>query len=184
MVSIIVAMPKLEDAKKISEILKSRGIQVIEICTSGAAVLSSVHQLDSGIVICTRRFKDMYCSDLAASLPNYFDMLLITSREGLSDCPPGVMTITLPFRPSDLIGTVEMMGSQLLRRIKKDKSGPKKRSREEQECIDKAKELLMERNNMTEQEAFRYIQKSSMDSCTNMVETAQMILLFDAEGIS
>ena len=36
--------------------------------------------------------------------------------------------------------------------------------------------LLMERNHLTEEEAHRYIQKSSMDNGTNMVETAQMIL--------
>ena len=35
----------------------------------------------------------------------------------------------------------------------------------------------MERNHLSEEEAFRYIQKSSMDSGTNMVETAQMILM-------
>lgn len=181
MVSIIVAMPKLEDAKKVSDMLKSRGIQVIEICTTGAGILSKVHQLDSGIVICTRRFKDMYCSEIAESLPNYFEMLLFTSVEGLENCPSEVVTITMPFRPSDLISTVEMMSNQLLRRIKKDKSKPKKRSREEQECIDKAKQLLMDRNSMTEQEAFRYIQKCSMDSSTNMVETAQMILLLQVD---
>lgn len=35
----------------------------------------------------------------------------------------------------------------------------------------------MERNHLSEEEAHRYIQKSSMDSGTNMVETAQMILM-------
>ena len=50
-------------------------------------------------------------------------------------------------------------------------------TKEEQNYINNAKWVLMERNHMTEQEAFRYIQKSSMDSGTNMVETAQMILL-------
>ena len=34
----------------------------------------------------------------------------------------------------------------------------------------------MERNNMFEEEAHRYLQKCSMESGTNMVETAQMIL--------
>ena len=57
----------------------------------------------------------------------------------------------------------------------------RKRSREEQAYINQAKKLLMEKNQMTEQEAFRYIQKNSMDSCTNMVETAQMILLLQAD---
>lgn len=34
----------------------------------------------------------------------------------------------------------------------------------------------MNRNNMTEEEAHRYIQKCSMDSGTNLVETSQMVL--------
>jgi AmiR/NasT family two-component response regulator len=34
----------------------------------------------------------------------------------------------------------------------------------------------MERNQMTEEEAHRYIQKISMDSATNLVETAEMLL--------
>ena len=40
----------------------------------------------------------------------------------------------------------------------------------------KVHELLMERNNMTESEAHRYIQKCSMDSGSNLVETAQMVI--------
>ena len=50
------------------------------------------------------------------------------------------------------------------------------RDEKEMAAIKEAKELLMARNNMTEEEAHRYIQKCSMDSSTNMVETAQMIL--------
>ena len=42
--------------------------------------------------------------------------------------------------------------------------------------MDQAKKLLMERNGMSENEAHRYIQKCSMDSGTNMVETAQMVI--------
>ncbi|HCO28049.1 MAG TPA: antitermination regulator, partial [Lachnospiraceae bacterium] len=38
-------------------------------------------------------------------------------------------------------------------------------------------QVLMARNHMTEEEAHRYLQKTSMDSGTNMVETAQMILM-------
>ena len=34
----------------------------------------------------------------------------------------------------------------------------------------------MERNYLTEEEAHKYLQKCSMDSGTNMVETAQMIM--------
>ena len=59
---------------------------------------------------------------------------------------------------------------------RKLRSRPKERSKEEQDLINEAKALLMERNNMTESEAHRYIQKCSMDSGTNLVETSQMII--------
>lgn len=179
--SIIVAMPKMETAKKISEMLKSRGMQAIEICTTGSGILSRVHQLDSGIVICARKFTDMYCREIADSLPEYFEMLILTSKEGLALCPPDIVTITMPVHSSDLLSTIEMMLMQLERKIRKARKKPGMRSSEEQACIDKAKKLLMERNNMTEPEAFRYIQKCSMDSSTNIVETAQMILLLQID---
>ena len=41
---------------------------------------------------------------------------------------------------------------------------------------DQAKKLLMDRNAMTEPEAFRYIQKTSMDTGRSLVESAQMVL--------
>ena len=60
-------------------------------------------------------------------------------------------------------------------------SGPfrekaRRRSPQEQKIIDDAKAILMERNNMSEPEAFRYIQKCSMDSGNTMVESAQMVI--------
>lgn len=175
--SIIIALPRLEDAKRISDILKRRGLEPVALCTSASNVLSHVHQLDSGVIICSSRLPDMYYTQLAEYLPEFFEMLLVASPATIETCPRGIMTLTMPFKPGDLLGTVEMMLQQQARRIKKQRSGPKKRTEQEQNYINNAKWVLMERNNMTEQEAFRYIQKCSMDSGTNMVESAQMILL-------
>ena len=72
--------------------------------------------------------------------------------------------------------TVEMMEYTITRRRKKLKQIPKERTKEEQELINEAKALLMERNNLSEEEAHRYIQKRSMDNGTGLTETAQMIL--------
>ena len=77
----------------------------------------------------------------------------------------------------DLVNTVSMMLSQIERRWKKDKKKPKQRSWKEQNYISNAKMLLMERNHLSEDDVIRYIQKCSMDSGTNMVETAQMVLM-------
>jgi AmiR/NasT family two-component response regulator len=69
-----------------------------------------------------------------------------------------------------------MMEYKVTRRRKKARQKPKERSEEEINLISEAKALLMERNNLTEEEAHRYMQKRSMDNGTGLTETAQMIL--------
>ena len=82
----------------------------------------------------------------------------------------------MPVKAYEFVDTVNMMLQNLDRQITKRKDRKPKRSEKEENYIRNAKYVLMERNHMTEEEAFRYIQKSSMDTGRNMVETAQMIL--------
>ena len=79
-------------------------------------------------------------------------------------------------RSFDLVDTVEDMCRDLSDRLKRLKSKPKQRSADEQGVINRAKELLMERNGFSEEEAHRFLQKHSMDSGNNMVDTAYMVL--------
>ena len=44
------------------------------------------------------------------------------------------------------------------------------------QLIEQAKALLMERRGISEEEAHRYLQKTSMENGTNLPETASMIL--------
>lgn len=179
--SIIIALPKIADSKHIADILRRYGTETALICTAGSTVLSKAHELEGGLVICSERLKDMHCTELMDYLPAGFDVLLLVPESAAGMCPRDVMTLTFPLRAADLVGTVEMMLSQQRRRRKRTPGIPKSRTWQEQNYINNAKMVLMERNNMSESEAFRYIQKSSMDSGTNMVETAQMILLMICE---
>jgi len=86
------------------------------------------------------------------------------------------MGLNMPLKVYDLLNTVEMMLESMNRRRRKRKQEPKERNPKQQEVIRRAKELLMDRNNMSEGEAHRYLQKNSMDSGTNMAETAEMVL--------
>lgn len=88
----------------------------------------------------------------------------------------GVVGLTRPLKVHDLLSTLNMMLQAIERRRKKRNAKPKARSEKEQALLREAKVLLMNRNNMTEDEAHHYLQKCSMDSGTNMVETAQMVL--------
>ena len=182
MSSILVVMPKIGDAKQIRDILARRGLMTAALCTTASMALSQVHQRDRGVVVCSCRIQDMHYTQLAEYLPDYYEMLLLTSLQEADNYPSGMMALTYPIRPADLVSSVEMMLAQLDRRMKRKKAPQKKRSEREQNFINNAKWMLMERNHMTEQEAFRYIQKCSMDSGTNMTETAQMILLLIYDG--
>jgi response regulator NasT len=175
--SIIVVFPKIEDGRNIKSLLVRNGFSVVAVCTSGAQVLNYTDSLSGGIIVCGYKFADMIYSNLHECLPPNFEMLLVASQHILSECSnQDIVCISMPIKANDLVNTVEMMVQTMARKRRKEKLKPKERNEEEKELIKRAKLLLMERNNLSEEEAHRYIQKCSMDSATNMVETAQMVL--------
>ncbi len=177
MANIIVAFSKPEDAKSIKNVLMRNGFEIITVCTSGAQVLSQLDDLSSGIVVCGYRLTDMLYSELRDCMNTEFAMLMIASPNKWSaDAPQDVVCLPMPLKVHDLVGTLGMIAQAQARRRKKLRQQPKQRDEKERAVIDRAKALLMERNSMTEEEAHRYIQKCSMDSGTNMYETAQMVI--------
>ncbi|NLL76887.1 MAG: ANTAR domain-containing protein [Clostridiales bacterium] len=177
MTSIIVAFPKIEDAKSMKNLLIRNGFSVAAVCTTGSQAISQADNLNSGIVVCGYKLPDMIYSQLHEYLPPGFEMLLMASPHILAGCRNNdIVCLEMPLKIYDMINTVDMMIQASERRRKRLKSQPKVRDEKEEALIKEAKQLLMRRNNMTEEEAHRYIQKCSMDSSTNMIETAQMIL--------
>ena len=174
MVGIIVVFPNKDNATNIRNLLVRVGLNVTGVCTTGAQAMNYADSVDEGIIVCGYKLKDMMYSEY---LPDRFEMLLIASQgkweEGLAS---GVMGLTMPIKAYDLMNTLQMMLQNMDRRRRKRKKTIKSRTPEQEALIRKAKELLMARNNMTEEEAHRYIQKRSMDNGTGLTETAQMIL--------
>lgn len=182
MIGIIVVFPKKENAINIRNLLVRNGVNVTGVATTGAQAMHYADTVDEGIVVCGYKLKDMMYTDLREYLPENFDMLLVASQDKWSDgLVQGVMGLSMPIKVYDLMNTIEMMLTDIDRRRRKRKKQLKNRDPKQQETVRKAKELLMARNNMTEEEAHRYLQKSSMDSGTNMVETAEMVLSIMSE---
>ena len=76
-------------------------------------------------------------------------------------------------RREDLTASVRMllqMGRRLERFSRPHRSG------EERALVEQAKALLMDRNEMTEEQAHRFLQKKSMNSGVKLAETARMVL--------
>lgn len=175
MLSFIVVFPKIEDAKSIKNVLVHSGYEVQAVCTTGAQAVSLANELDEGIVICGYRYSDMQYLELYNYLPRSFQMVLLASPARISECMnQEIVCLGMPLKTKDLVLTLEQMTFQY--RKKKKKKAGRQRTQEEKETIQKAKEILMTRNNISEEEAHRYIQKTSMDNGTSMVETSQMLL--------
>lgn len=178
---IIVAFPKLEDAKNLKNVLNRNGFDDILACNSASQVIGIANDSDGGVVVCGYKLTDMHYSELFGYLPREFSMLLVASPSKLEDCySQEIVCLAMPIHSREFISTVQMMTMDVARELKRrKKKQPKKRTDEEQKIIDAAKALLMERNQMTENDAHKYIQKLSMDSGNNLVETAEMILAFE-----
>lgn len=177
MVGIIVVFPNKDNAANIRNLLVKNGMDVTGVCTSGAQAVHYADTVDTGIVICGYKLKDMMYKELREYLPKEFDMLLLASPDKWCDGDAeGVIGLSMPLKAYDFINTMEMMLANLQQRRKRKKKEAGKRNPKQQALIRQAKELLMERNHMSEEEAHRYIQKCSMDSGTNMAETAEMVL--------
>lgn len=177
MTNIIVVLPKLEDAKNIKNVLVRSGFRVTGICTTGAQAISQADSVHDGIIMCSYKLPDMVYSELKECLPAGFELLLMASQALINECYGNdIVCLSMPLKVNDLINTVNMMSEGIERRRRRMKNQPRKRSGEEERFIREAKETLMSRNHMTEDEAHKYLQKCSMDSGTNLVETAQMVL--------
>lgn len=177
MTRIIVAFPKAENGKNIKNVLVRNGYQVVCVCTNGAQVIQEANGLQDGIVVCTYKLSDMIYQELVECLPPGFDTIVISTKDQwVENGTPGIVGLAVPLKIHELLSTVEMVSYNLERKRRKRRQAPRKRTKEEQELVDRAKTILMERNQMTEDEAHRYLQKTSMDNGTSFTETAQMIL--------
>lgn len=177
MVNVIVAFPKIEDARGIRNLLTKYGFSVSGVHTSGAKALTRAYELGGCIIVSGYQLADMIYEELWESMPDHSKMLLLTGKDVWADCnEKGILYLAMPFKSKEFIDTVNMLAEQIQYGRRKKRGGPKTRSRQEQEILNEAKAVLRERNHMTEEEAHRYLQKCSMESGTDMVETAQMVL--------
>jgi len=177
LVNIVVVFYRSEEARTLRDLFVKAGFNVAGVFTSGAQTLALADELQEGIVVCGYKFPDMMYNELKEKLPEHFEMLLVAGRSRWDDdYGDDIMRVEMPLKIKDLLDTLNMMVSSIERRRRKRRNTPKVRNEKEMLLIGKAKELLMDRNDMTEEEAHRYIQKTSMDTGTNLIETAQMIL--------
>ena len=171
---IVVAFENDNNRKRICELLESSGITIRGSCRSGTEAIRTIRKMSGGIVVCGYKLPEMTVTDLAYDLGSLAMILAIAPAQQLELCRnENVFKLPTPFSRGDLVSSIRML---LQMEAKHFKSAPPRRSEKETEEINKAKEILMSKNGMTEEEAHRFIQRRSMDSGAKAIETARMII--------
>lgn len=171
---IIVAFENDANRVRICDMLEANGITVRVRCRSGSEVIRAVRKLSSGIVICGYKLPEMTVSDLAYDLNGQAMILAIASAQQLALCHnENIFKLPTPFSKGDLVSSVRML---LQIEEKHFRFMQPRRTEKETADINIAKELLVNKNGMTEQEAHRFIQRKSMDTGAKAAETARLII--------
>ncbi len=159
------------NSRRLREILENRLGLDCRLCDSGGEVRRLAAQQQVRLVITGWMLSDGPAEHLGLDLPRECAHILVAKQGQLNQCAEGVIGLPAPLSQNDLISTVRMLLDDL--------PAPNQvpvRGKKEWSVIEAAKRLLMDRNHMSEAQAHRFLQKTSMDTCSSMVQTAQRIL--------
>lgn len=177
MIGVIIVFSKAEEAKAIRNLLTRNGVNVIAACTTGSQAISFFGDLDEALVICGYKFADMLYTELLDYLPSTFEMLVVAPRSHYAECDRSrVVCLGMPLKAQELVDTSNILLQGLYQKRRKRKAQPKQWTEEERAVIESAKLRLEQQKKMSEEEAHHYLQKRSMDTGVNIIETAQMVL--------
>ncbi len=168
MKDIIVVHHTKHTALSICSLISKGGLFVSDICALGATALSIAHNKLQCVIICPFIMNDMTAPDLAACLPHGVDVVAL-SNNGSLQYMDNLITLPIPIDPDQFLQTVRVLAQST-------QTNFTKRSSNDEEYIQKAKECLMSSMNMSESAAHKYLQEMSMKTRTSMVNTAKKII--------
>ncbi len=174
----------------IVETLEAAGYEVVGEAGDGAEAVELALELEPDLCVMDVKMPKMdgitAAEQILKELSCAVVMLTAFSQAELVEraADAGAMAyVVKPFGPTDLIPAVEIALSRQaqIESLETEIADLSDRF-ETRKVVDRAKGLLMEKMDMTEPEAFRWIQKTSMDRRLSMREVADAVVDQVAEG--
>ena len=167
----------------IVETLREHGFEVVAEVSDGALAVAAVEEHKPDLVVMDIKMPNMDGLTAAEHLASHkVPIVLLTafSQKELVDRAnqAGAMAyVVKPFTPNDLMPAIEIALSRHSQLVALELEIADLNERfETRKLVDRAKGLLNEKMNLTEPEAFRWIQKASMDRRLTMQEVAQTVI--------
>jgi response regulator NasT len=167
----------------LKELLEEIGHQVVAETGDGKEALAMLDKAKPDLVILDIKMPGMSGIEVARRISHDYPVIILTafSERSLIEQArdAGVMAyITKPFRDGTLTPAIELAVSNYLERASlTEKVTQLKEQLETRKVIDKAKGLLMDKQSLSEAQAYRHIQSVSMNKNKSMKEVAEAIIL-------
>jgi response regulator NasT len=167
----------------LKELLEEIGHQVVAETGDGKEALAMLDKAKPDLVILDIKMPGMSGIEVAKRISHEYPVIILTafSERSLIEQArdAGVMAyITKPFRDGTLTPAIELAVSNYLERVSlTEKVTQLKEQLETRKIIDKAKGLLMDKQSLSEAQAYRHIQSVSMNKNKSMKEVAEAIIL-------
>jgi AmiR/NasT family two-component response regulator len=168
---IILGFSKDETAQKIVKMLSGSGYKVIANCHSKAEIIRVANEMPECLVIMGFKLSDATVNEVFEDLPQGTPLIsLIKAERQTLIAYDEIFIMPLPVNRVQLLSGLDV----LMGGIRKQRRP--KRSDDEKKVIEMAKQVLIEKHMMSEEQAHRFIQKRSMDTGAKFAETAKFIL--------
>jgi two-component system, response regulator PdtaR len=172
----------------LKEMLEEEGYQVVGEAGDGETAVSMAEQLRPDLVILDVKMPVMdgiaAAERIAGARIAPVVILTAFSQRDLVERAraAGAMAyLVKPFQKKDLLPTIEMAASRFAEIVALESEVSDLQDRlETRKLVERAKGILMEKQGMSEPEAFRWIQRTAMDRRTSMKMVASAVL----EGLS
>ncbi len=183
MKSVIVAFSNPLLANWATAILSRNGYSVEYACKTAGDVARVADFCTSLVVVSGFQFPDMTAEGLMGILDGRLAMVtvLLPHQRDLVE-RSDLITVPYPVATLDLLQAVQLVERNAAQNAAtrgaapSGKTRPHDRPAEEKLQILKAKEIMMDRFQMTESQAHRFLQKSSMDRGLKLIDAARMVI--------
>lgn len=181
---IIIAVSNEETGNKLKQVLTGSGFTVSAVCISGNEAIRKVRSQKPALLLSNYELSDTTGFELAKIIAgnNLCSVVLLTSDAqkdyvGSRASDLDIVCLVRPVNKALLLNTVELLIKSRIRIQKLEAELQEmKINVDTRKLIDKAKGLLMDKLGLSEQEAYRRIQKQSMDTGVPMKEVSKNIV--------
>jgi response regulator NasT len=182
---VLIADDETVQRMDLKDMLTAQGYQVVGEASDGASALTQARQFRPDVVILDIRMPEMDGLTAARAIAQE-EIAPVVLLSAFGELPlveqakeAGVVSyLVKPLRESEVLPALDVAiaRSQEMRALKKEVDTLAERLAT-QTMVARAKGILMQKLNITEKEAYRKIQKTSMNSRKSMQEIAEAIIL-------